>query len=101
MAVASIALAATCAANASERPDTSESTNAATAVLQSAQPSAKPDLVAELKSVEIDGGNYVRLRGLSPSCAFEVFALPFREISAVMAMGVARQKEGARLKFEA
>ena len=61
MAVASIALVATCAANVSVRPDTSESTNAATTVLQSAQPSAKPDLVAELKSVEIDGGNYEQM----------------------------------------
>ena len=41
-----------------------------------------------------------RLRGLSPSCAFAVFALPFRKILAVMAMGVARQSEGERLKFE-
>ena len=42
----------------------------------------------------------VRLRGLSPSCAFDVLALPFRKILAVMAMGVARQSEGERLKFE-
>ena len=34
------------------------------------------------------------------SCAFAVFAFPFREICAVMAMGVARQREGERLKFE-
>ena len=29
----------------------------------------------------------VRRRSLSPSCAFAVFALPFREMHAVMAMG--------------
>ena len=42
-----------------------------------------------------------RLRGLSPSCAFAVFALPFRDIYAVMMMVEARQSEGALLKFEA
>ena len=42
-----------------------------------------------------------RLRGLSPSCAFDVFALPFRDIYAVMMMREARQSEGEWLKFEA
>ena len=40
---------------------------------------------------------FLRPGGLSPSCAFAVFARPFREIYAAMAMAETRQSEGALL----